>query len=386
MKENKSVIKMYLISIIGVLILIGLLVTAIVFGTGEKQTAKTLPSAETLLSTINIPQFPNFITQDTVKMFLSQETSLSIDANLDVHYVEKKNQTTWDYTYRLPVSGTLQICSMDDGRSMISVGGVADYSITGPYIDHPEDGQKHYEKSYFLIINDTLEDADIYMREVNPESVSANDIGSWQFVNDRDIDIQAVIDEYNKNHTGDYTDSASMNTATEAFKVLLSNGSTVTEGNYKGLNTIILNNKLDFRDEAVRKDAQMIFEYLESFNSEFRHYNISQFLEYYGDFVVIKLNIFFTDNGDGTYSPYVVRIDLSESRIMDYLAKRSGKKLSEVEKYASFDINSAYVDIIILPQVPSSIKENMQALIEYTDERLIEKQYENIENETHEVE
>ena len=347
---------------------IALLVAAILV-TIQAGRKSNLPTAKELLTTVSMPQVPKTVTQDTVKNFLSDELSVSVIGDIDIHYVEKKNQSTIDMGYSLPFTGTLDIYTMEDGRNLISVGGVMDYGLSGPYID---DINSHYEKSYFVIVNDDLASADIFMRELSPDTVSDNSAGNWQFVNDRELDLAAVIDQYNKDHAADYTDSASMNKAVEGLKDMIARSAKVTEGKYRGTDCYVLTNKFDFKDKKTLARAQEFFASLQSFDSTFHHLNLSQFLEYYGEFTVINMQMYFSKNDDPRL--LACRFDLSELRFAEYLSKMLGKDIKEIRDTVSFDVNSMYCDIVFLPAVPDSIKQTMEDLVDYSDKRILDMQ------------
>lgn len=373
-QEERAIRRIILVSIA----LFILMITSLLLLSKPKKD--DLPTAEALLSSIWIPQIPGQLSTELITQFLNRETSITVDAKMGFHYVAQVGQDTRDITYRFPFTGTLDICTLEDGRNLLSIGGTMDMELSGPYMDKM---QEHYEKSYFAIVNPDLQDVDIYMRERSPYtedesgtvSVNTADAGNWQFINDRSIDLQAFIDEYNKDHEGSAITGEDMNTAMAQLRTLLAKDAKVTYGSYRGTNTYVLSTRLDFKDAETKAMAQEMFRYLEVISSDFYHWNLSQFLDYYGEFTVINLKMFFTPSENNTYNLLACSFDLSEIRFIDYMAKRIGKDPAEFQKIAKFEPEEFRIDLIFLPGVPDTIKAYMNEIVKYTDERLVNIQY-----------
>jgi hypothetical protein len=383
---------LFIMSAMAVLIIIA----CALFG-ARMNEANTLPSAQTLMQYVEIPEIPETLNRDVINGFLDKERSYTLDAHIKLHYVYSANQTTWDYTVENPFVGTLDVCRLSDGRSVINVGGIMDTSVSGPYMNDMSD---HMEKSYVAILNPDLSDADIFMRE-NNYSISVNEAGEeirdgdetgqWQFVNDKAMDIDSFISAYNEDHivsadelndygNGESHDRLTMAESFGALKDLVAAGSKVSRGDYQGTECIVLENDMDFSDPETKAAASGIFKYLEQSNDTFYHWNLSQFVEYYGDYTVIKLSLYFLDNGDGTYELFVARADLSECRVIEHFADRMGIKLSDMEERMTFDVEEMYADLIILPYVPDDIRGNMEILADYADGRVEEIQTEGLQD------
>ena len=163
-----------------------------------------------------------------------------------------------------------------------------------------------------------------------------------------------------------------MNKAVEDLKDMIARSAKVTEGKYRGTDCYVLTNKFDFKDKKTLARAQEFFASLQSFDSTFHHLNLSQFLEYYGEFTVINMQMYFSKNDDPRL--LACRFDFSELRFAEYLSKMLGKDIKEVRDTVSFDVKSMYCDIVFLPAVPDSIKQTMEDLVDYSDKRLLNMQ------------
>ncbi len=384
-RENKIII-------ITFLFMVAVSIIACIVAYGIKNDGK--PTAEQLLSSVSMPNIPSQLDRQTVENFLNDELSLTLDVHSDIDYKYTSNQVTSEYHISSPVTGTLDVCKLSDGRSVVSIGGTLDLDLSSPYA---EDVNEHLEKSYFLIANDGLYDADVFMRE-NNYTVSVNeageeqqvgDGGQWQFVNDRDINIDGLIEEWNKDHAvpvvsmNEAADTETLDQCFEEIKALLAKGAKVTSGEYKGQECWVLSNEIDFAKPKTKQTAIDLFTRLEASNGTFRHLNLSQFVEYFGDFAVVGFNLYFTDDGNGNYRLFVARIDLSKTRILEHFAYRLGIDASEMDKKMNFTINELYADLIILPAVPDTIKYGMEQIASYADEKVTEVQYSNVTENIH---
>lgn len=332
------------------------------------------PSAKELLSSLKLPEMPKELTEESVREILATERSFTLNGYVNLRMVATDNSLTQDYTYEIPVTMTLDIYPLEDGRSAISMESYVKAAVTSPYAD---DMEGVYEKGYFFIVNSSLTDTDVYMREYNTlasdlSQIDENAGGNWIFSNDRDIDVQAFVDAYNEDHKDMPDNPEVMEKAFGKFGQLLAGGAKVTEEEYEGTMFYTLTTHIDFVKKKDRKLAMEVLELLQSGNDTFKYLNLSEYLEYYGRYIVVDVTMSFIKTGD-SYSFLTARVDFSQSRLEKYFTDRYKEVLQDKTDKIAVDIDQLFFEVILLPVVPEEVKCVGTFLDDYTTDKMVKE-------------
>lgn len=334
------------------------------------------PTAKDLLLSIKLPEIPKQLTEENVRTFLSTERSFTINGDIDMHLVATDNSLTQDITYKIPMTVTLDIYQMEDGRNAISAGSYMDIAVLNPYA---EDLEGEYEKDYFFIVNDSLADADVYMREYDTLTSDIELIdetestgGNWMFYNDRDINLQGFMDAYNADHADSPDNYEALQSAFGKLGKMIAKKAKVKEEDYNGTKTYVLTASIDFANEKNNSTGQQVMQFLQAYNDTFKYLNLSDFLKYYGKYVVADISMYFVENGD-SYSLLSVQVDFSKSRLEKYFLDRYKNVLKDKTDKITVDIDKLAFEFTILPAVPEEIKAIGANLDVYTAERMEEE-------------
>lgn len=334
------------------------------------------PTAKDLLLSIKLPEIPKQLTEENVRTFLSTERSFTINGDIDMHLVATDNSLTQDITYKIPMTVTLDIYQMEDGRNAISAGSYMDIAVLNPYA---EDLEGEYEKDYFFIVNDSLADADVYMREYDTLTSDIELIdetestgGNWMFYNDRDINLQGFMDAYNADHADSPDNYEALQSTFGKLGKMIAKKAKVKEEDYNGTKTYVLTASIDFANEKNNSTGQQVMQFLQAYNDTFKYLNLSDFLKYYGKYVVADISMYFVENGD-SYSLLSVQVDFSKSRLEKYFLDRYKNVLKDKTDKITVDIDKLAFEFTILPAVPEEIKAIGANLDVYTAERMEEE-------------
>ncbi len=369
MKKKFTVIPCIVISI--ALLMAGIVCFAVDYGK---------PSAKELLSSLKLPEMPKELTEESVRGVLATERSFTLNGDVNLRMVATDNSLTQDYTYEIPVTVTLDVYQLKDGRSVISTESYVSAAVTSPYAD---DMEGVYEKGYFFIVNGSLTDTDVYMREYNTLTSDLSQIdedtsGNWIFSNDRDIDVPAFIEAYNEDHKNMPDNSEVMEEAFGKIGELLARGAKVTEEEYEGNLLYTMTTHLNFARKNDRKLAMEALELLQSCNDTFKYLNISEFLEYYGKYIVVDVTMSFVKTDD-SYSFLTAKVDFSQFRLEKYFTDRYKKAFQDKTDKITVDIDKLFFEVILLPAVPEEVKYVGTFLDDYTTDKMVEElnEYEN---------
>ena len=368
-KKNSSEFSMK--APLALLAVVALMVVVVIFTVNYGK-----PTAKDLLLSIKLPEIPKQLTEENVRTFLSTERSFTINGDIDMHLVATDNSLTQDITYKIPITVTLDIYQMEDGRNAISAGSYMDIAVLNPY---SEDLEGEYEKDYFFIVNDSLADADVYMREYDTLTSDIELIdetestgGNWMFYNDRDINLQGFMDAYNADHADSPDNYEALQSAFEKLGKMIAKKAKVKEEDHNGTKTYVLTASIDFANEKNNSTGQQVMQFLQAYNDTFKYLNLSDFLKYYGKYVVADISMYFVENGD-SYSLLSVQVDFSKSRLEKYFLDRYKNVLKDKTDKITVDIDKLAFEFIVLPAVPEEVKAIGANLDVYTTERMEEE-------------
>lgn len=346
----------------------------------QKDNENKTPTAEELLGSIEISSIPTQLDKDTIQTFLGTERGINLTAGLQLHIVSKVNQITADYTVTVPFRASLDTYQMDDGRYVVLADAGVGIKEESPYFNT---NAGVMEKSYFAILNNDLSGGDIYTRNYfdmedykipNPNTVSDNK-SSWNFVNDRDLNFDAMINAWNKDHEAESGNHLPISKIANGFKQILAEASEVSQGNYGDVPVYILHGHYDFSDTDTRTKWQELLRTLEAEDDLFKYWNLSSMLDYYGRYLVMDITMYFDakiKQDQTSYKLLLVKIDLSSSNLTQYLSDISGISVSTSRRTLETEIKEAYIELSFTDTVSDSLKDIIVNLDNYTTGRMEE--------------